>query len=131
MCIRGLNASISLAKSRLYQSIGLESFAEDELCEALSEAHSDGCYDCQSGSSMSQLFRGEPSLVSAYKDGFDAAGMNELYGTGTQEEWHALTKEQQDVEWDNFHDLCAQGIADEMYFYDVMMKMHLVGYVGH
>ncbi len=51
--------------------------------------------------------------------------------SGTQEEWDALTDEEQDDQWETFHYLCAQGIADDMYFYRVMMNQHLVGYVGH
>lgn len=50
---------------------------------------------------------------------------------GTQEEWDALSSDEQWEQWDSFHELCAQGIADTMYFYRVMMSMHLENYVGH
>lgn len=50
---------------------------------------------------------------------------------GTEEEWNALSREQQDVQWETFHELNVLGTADNMYFYKVMMKEFLVGYVGH
>ncbi len=50
---------------------------------------------------------------------------------GTEEEWQALSSDQQNEEWDEFHDRCAIGTADDMYFYSVMMNKFLVGYVGH
>lgn len=49
---------------------------------------------------------------------------------GTREEWDALTEDKQLQEWETFHEKCAQGIADGMYFYRVMMSMHLEDYVG-
>lgn len=50
---------------------------------------------------------------------------------GTEDEWNALSAEEQSSEWGRFHEKCAQGIGDEMYFYRVLMNMWLVGYVGH
>jgi len=49
---------------------------------------------------------------------------------GSQEEWDALTDLERERQWDVFHDRNAEGTADELYFYDVMMAQHLVGYVG-
>jgi hypothetical protein len=48
-----------------------------------------------------------------------------------QEEWDALSREQQEDQWEKFQDLNARGIADDMYFYQVLMRMHLENYVGH
>lgn len=130
MIVRGLKANIELAKSRVYQTIGLQDLADDLQVEAIICAQSEGFSDCQSGMPMSNSLLGEPSLISAYEDGYSmAADMAD--SSGSLDEWHALTEEEQSLEWDNFHDLCAQGIADEMYFYRVLMDMHLVGYVGH
>lgn len=50
---------------------------------------------------------------------------------GTEEEWEALSDDRKASEWDRFHYQCAQGVGDEMYFYPVLMKWWLVGYVGH
>lgn len=50
---------------------------------------------------------------------------------GTKAEWDALPDDQKADEWVCFHDLCAQGIGDEMYFYKVLMNEWQVGYVGH
>lgn len=49
---------------------------------------------------------------------------------GTREEWNALSSEEQSVEWNDFLDRNALGIAGDMYFDRVMMDEHLVGYVG-
>ena len=51
--------------------------------------------------------------------------------TGSLEEWDALSAEEQASQWEDFHDRCTLGIADEMHFYRVMMNKHLVDYVGH
>jgi len=53
------------------------------------------------------------------------------FGFGTEEEWNALSIEERSSEWERFHELCAQGIGDGMYFYHVLMDKFLVGYVGH
>lgn len=50
---------------------------------------------------------------------------------GTEEEWDALSPHEQAVEWDEFHSLCAQGTADTMYFYKVLMGLWIKGYAGH
>ena len=51
--------------------------------------------------------------------------------SGSKEEWNALSLDEQAAQWEEFHEFCAQGVADSMYFYRVMMDIHLVGYVGH
>lgn len=50
---------------------------------------------------------------------------------GTQEEWAALSDAERAEEWNEFHERCEAGVADDMYFYHVMMATFLVGYVGH
>ena len=50
---------------------------------------------------------------------------------GTKAEWNALSASDQSDTWAQFHSLCEQGTADQMYFYPVLMDMHMVGYVGH
>lgn len=57
--------------------------------------------------------------------------LDNLPACGSLDEFNALSAEERSKEWDEFHSLCAQGIADDMYFFDVMMKQWLVGYVGH
>lgn len=50
---------------------------------------------------------------------------------GSDLEWASLSAEEQHEAWAEFHALCAQGMADSLYFYEVLMRKHLVGYVGH
>ncbi|WP_298150874.1 hypothetical protein [Flavobacterium sp.] len=50
---------------------------------------------------------------------------------GSTGEFEALTVEQQNQVWEEFHSRCQAGDADEMYFYKVLMSKWLVGYVGH
>ena len=50
---------------------------------------------------------------------------------GSEAEWQSLSDEEQREAWDEFHARCAEGVADSLYFYAVLMKQHLVGYVGH
>jgi hypothetical protein len=50
---------------------------------------------------------------------------------GTQEEWDALSDEERAAEWKTFHELNADGTADEMYFYRILMNTFLIGYCGH
>ncbi len=73
---------------------------------------------------------GDSSLA---KSEFDAVHQEDFepVTTGSREEWNALSSVEKATEWEDFHDRCALGVADDMYFYRVMMKMHLVGYVGH
>lgn len=47
------------------------------------------------------------------------------------EEFNALSEVEQNEQWEDFHSKCAEGTADNMYFYDVLMSQWLVGYVGH
>ena len=47
------------------------------------------------------------------------------------DEWTALTVEEQSAEWDSFHEANMIGIADDLYFYDAMMALYLIDYVGH
>lgn len=48
-----------------------------------------------------------------------------------EQEWDAMTPEEQEEQWESFHEENAAGTADNLYFYEVMMARHLVGYVGH
>lgn len=50
---------------------------------------------------------------------------------GSKAEWDALSSNERAAQWDEFHEFCAQGIADKMYFYRVMMDLHQKDYVGH
>ncbi|WP_243374556.1 hypothetical protein [Geotalea sp. SG265] len=49
---------------------------------------------------------------------------------GTEEEFNGLTFEAQEEYWEEFHQHNLQGTADDLYFYPVMMSIHLQGYVG-
>ncbi len=53
------------------------------------------------------------------------------FQSGTNAEWEALTDAEKAGHWEQFHCLCEQGTADQMYFYQVLMNQWLVGYVGH
>lgn len=75
------------------------------------------------------LFRGTP-IAKSYAAGV-LHGQSPSDNVGTQEEWDALSFDEQMREWDTFHDFCMLGIADEMYFYGILMSKHLVGYVGY
>ena len=55
----------------------------------------------------------------------------EPISSGTVEEFDALSNEEQSEWWNTFHDKCAQGTADDLYFYRVLMDKFLVNYVGH
>lgn len=50
---------------------------------------------------------------------------------GSQENWDTLSPDEQDAHWDEFHERCLTGTADDMTFYDLMMSIHQIGYVGH
>jgi len=93
----------------------------------------EGFHAGTSGEDMPVLFRGEQPLEYFWTLGRENAidVVESLASHGTQVEWEALSEKQQAAEWDDFHRLDSRGIADEMYFYRVLMDMHLVGYVGH
>lgn len=77
-------------------------------------------------------FEGTP-LMTSYLAGHreHQEYLDDLPASGSLKEFNALSDEERSKEWDEFHALCAQGIADDMYFYEVMMKQWQVGYVGH
>lgn len=82
---------------------------------------------------IERLFEGTP-LHAEYLDGhhYYETQVEEFESScGSIAEWNALTDEERSSEWEEFHELCAAGIADTMYFYRVMMNMHLEDYVGH
>lgn len=70
-------------------------------------------------------------LADAWKGGFAFRREYEEDRGGTQEEWDALSAEEQDASWDSFHDLCASGVGDRHPYYELLMSKHLVDYVGH
>ncbi|PNE59776.1 hypothetical protein A8H39_01105 [Paraburkholderia fungorum] len=75
-------------------------------------------------------FAGTP-LATAWNAGADFRCECEMYRGGTQEEWDALSPEEQSASCDSFHDLCASGVGERHHFYDLLMKKWMVGYVGH
>lgn len=123
-----LKLRCDLALVTLCRKHGLETPVDES--DLAGEAHSLG-YSHSDAPSPSILFRGTV-LANHYSAG---AYCHYLHCTndnvGTQEEWDALTLDQQFSEWEEFHELCMIGVADEMYFYEVLMRQHLVGYVGH
>lgn len=131
-----LNARAELALARVFENINPELSEHHREC-AYERAHSVGYQT----TAISPYFEGEPLLLKGQRDGIEenvfldaymAEQLMETYfETGSIEEWKALSKEQQEAKWDEFHHLCAQGVGDEMYFYRVLMNQWLVGYVGH
>lgn len=79
------------------------------------------------------MFRDEITLINWWREGFRQAQEHQalLSDEGTKEEWEGLSEEEKGRQWDIFHALNERGIADEMYFYRVLMNEFLVGYVGH
>ena len=53
------------------------------------------------------------------------------YPDGTLEEFNALSPEEQEIHWDEFHRIEAQGSDEHMYFYRVLMNKHLETHFGH
>jgi len=60
-----------------------------------------------------------------------AEDQEEWIKSGSQERWDALSPDEQFEHWEEFHERCLVGTADEMTFYDLMMSIHQIGYVGH
>lgn len=52
-------------------------------------------------------------------------------GYGSEAEWDALGEAAKEAEWEEFSEKNMLGIADEMYFFEVLLERHMVGYVGH
>lgn len=75
-------------------------------------------------------FVGTP-LEQAWNAGANLRCECEMYRGGTREEWDALSPEEQSASWDSFHELCASGVGERHWFYDLLMKEWMVGYVGH
>jgi len=74
------------------------------------------------------------TLQALYRDGnvySDCKVRDEEQAYGTEEEWSALSSKERRREWEEFHELCAKGTADDMYYYRVMMGISMANYVGH
>ena len=129
-----VEARFCLARAKILASLGYVDEAENEECKAHEKARSIGVAASHSGLDLPTMFKQEHLLSAAWEEGRSDAIRHEdfeLEVTGSQEEWEALSSAEQESQWDDFHDRCALGMADDMYFYRVMMNMHLVGYVGH
>lgn len=125
-----IDLRIEFALNLIFSKYGLNPDIEDyEITNEawiLGEAYpySDGIRKIFTGSPLEEMY------VSAHEEA-EARQSEYEQSNGSKEEWDALSAEEQYEQWDNFHDLCTLGIADVLYFYRVMMNMHLEGYVGH
>lgn len=137
MLNKSVNARFCLLRAQVLKSLGEEEEAENEMLMAYEHAHSIGFNAYFSNTKMPSLLNQEQTLAQGWREGKDDAErledlQAEVEGSiGSREEWDALSSDEQDAHWEEFHDRCALGVADEMHFYHVMMNMHLVGYVGH
>ncbi|MBC3871737.1 hypothetical protein [Undibacterium oligocarboniphilum] len=83
---------------------------------------------------IENYFDGTPlkeSYISGYQALQNAGTDMDCFDSGTLEEYLALSDEEKQDIWEEFHSKCAQGVADELYFYHVLMAQWLEGYVGH
>ena len=129
-----VDARFCLARAGVLASLGYVDEAENEELKGYEKARSVGAEASLSGSELPTMFKQEHLLSAAWEEGrSDAIRYNDFEPEviGSQEEWEALSSADQESQWDDFHDRCARGIADDMYFYRVMMNKHLVGYAGH
>ncbi len=135
MMEKALAARFCCVRAKVLESLGDADEAENEAGMAYEHAHDIGWAACRTNAEMPDLLRQEKLLVHGWTEGKLDAQRHEGFlaeaSSGSQEEWDALSTAEQEAQWDEFHDLCARGIADEMYFYQVMMNKHMVGYVGH
>lgn len=104
-------------------------FGFDSAEDCLREAEELGYREGLTGA-VPSWFVGTP-LAKAWHAGEDLRCKCEMYRGGTQEEWDALSPEEQSASWDSFHDLCASGVGERHHFYELLMKEWMVGYVGH
>lgn len=145
--MRGLEIRVMLANARTEeilakhdlkgsQSIPSVSYDGEGLYDYIDIYHATlelGNYDAANGHLEPPImFRDEVTLLKWWREGFTQFEEYQalLSDEGTEEEWEALSEEEKDEQWDIFHDLKDRGIADEMYFYRVLMNKFLVGYVG-
>ena len=129
-----IDARFCLVRAKVLTMLGKLDEAENQEIRAYEMAHSIGWAAYTSNSALPAMMTQENLLVEGWVEGKADAERQEdiqLYASGSVDEWHALSSAEQIAEWEEFHDRCALGIADDMYFYHVMMNMHLVGYVGH
>ena len=129
-----IDARFCLVRAKVLALLGEVGEAESEELRGYEKARSIGWSAYRSGSEIHALLKQESTLVAAWEEGKSDAEQQEDFEPaviGSREEWDALSSAEQDGQWEDFHDRCALGIADDMYFYRVMMNMHLVGYVGH
>ena len=135
--MRGLNIRIEFAKANLAMQAQTVCVDEDGVSDAmwavLEQVEAEGFLDGLADRDIPALYRDQQPLVDFWNRGNDSGAFaaEAAESSGTQAEWEALSEEEQDAEWDNFHSLNEKGVADDMYFYRVLMDMHLVGYVGH
>lgn len=132
--INGFESAIDLriqyVMSQLFLKHGLVSDEDDEeiraqaFCLGQVYPHSDSIFD---------YLEGTPLQVEYVAGGYFAPSQHDERecNSGTLREWKALPENEREEHWENFHEQCLQGTADDMYFYDVMMRIFLVGYVGH
>lgn len=129
---KALDARCCLAMSRI---IADKEEAERMELAACGHAYDLGFLSNHSNDPISPLLAHESVLICEWESGKRAAAhsdlLDSLYPVGTEEEWNALSDEDKAEVWEEFHSLCAIGIGDTMYFYDVLMNLHQVGYVGH
>lgn len=139
MLNKSVDARFCLLRAQVLKSLGKAEEAEKEMLMAYEHAHTIGFNAYFSNAEMPSMFTQsqEKLLAQGWAEGKDDAERQEYLraevegSIGSHEEWDALSSDEQDAHWDEFHDRCALGVADEMYFYRVMMNKHMVGYVGH
>lgn len=99
------------------------STVDDCLQEAEALGYRDGAQDA-----VPVWFVGTP-LAESWDSG--AQARCEAGQAGTQEEWDAMSQEDQEESSNSFHEMCERGVGDNHRFYDLLMSRWLVGYCGH
>ncbi|NNM52103.1 MAG: hypothetical protein HKM02_07745 [Pseudomonadales bacterium] len=119
--------------NQLFKKYGLNvDKDEDELME---QAYILG-FTYHKSDAVGKVLESSPMLTEAYKYGIrESIEMQDdacqQFSYGTEDEWKLLSDDERDSEWEEFHVKCVRGIADDMYFYQVLMNKHMIGYVGH
>ena len=123
-CAWGLANLLSLADYATPNPHGFDT-VEDCMHEAEAMGYRDGLK-----AALPQWFVGTP-LASAWDAGAASRCECEMYRGGSKDEWDALSPEARSANWESFHEHCAAGVGDRHYFFELLMKEWMVGYVGH
>jgi hypothetical protein len=127
-----IQTKFKLMMSLIFIKHGVAS-SEDELLvsDANLQAYQMG-YGSNFSTEIADYFEGttlKDQYLSGHSDFEDH--LDNLSPCGSVDEFNALSEEDRSKEWDEFHSRCVEGTADEMYFFDVMMKQWQVNHEGH